>query len=59
MKTITVTLTNQGETIERTIKTRGSAKKAANALAHTIEGFNAIGYEIVKNTCKNNANGKQ
>jgi hypothetical protein len=58
MKTITVTLTNQTETIERTIKTRGSAKKAANALAYTMEGFTAVCYKVENNTCKNEANSK-
>lgn len=47
-KLVKVTLTNRlGDSITRSVKTSGSAAKAARAVAHEIQGFEIVDYVVI------------
>ena len=47
-KLVKVTLTNRaGDSITRSVKTSGSAAKAARAVAYEIQGFEIVDYVVV------------
>lgn len=47
-KLVKVTLTNRaGDSITRSIKTSGSASKAARAVAYEVQGYEIVDYVVV------------
>lgn len=47
-KLVKITLSNRaGESITRSVKTSGSAAKAARAVAYEIQGFEIVDYVVI------------